>query len=130
MSNILIIKHGSLGDITQISGVLKDIKLNHEDKKIFVLTTFPYAELLTKWMKFFPKENLLILKTEEFNENPSQIFHQVLNFLDLPIQDVKYNKINVGKYSQIDPEIKDKLYEYFKPHNQKLYKLLNRNFDW
>lgn len=89
-----------------------------------------YAELLTKWMKFFPKENLLILKTEEFNENPSQIFHQVLNFLDLPIQDVKYNKINVGKYSQIDPEIKDKLYEYFKPHNQKLYKLLNRNFDW
>ena len=26
MSNILIIKHGSLGDIVQISGVLKDIR--------------------------------------------------------------------------------------------------------
>ena len=26
MSNILIIKHGSLGDISQISGVLRDIR--------------------------------------------------------------------------------------------------------
>ena len=32
MSNILIIKHGSLGDIVQISGVLRDIKETHNDK--------------------------------------------------------------------------------------------------
>ena len=33
MSNILIIKHGSLGDIVQISGVLKDIRETHNDKR-------------------------------------------------------------------------------------------------
>ena len=32
MSNILIIKHGSLGDIVQISGVLKDIRENQGRK--------------------------------------------------------------------------------------------------
>ncbi len=48
MSNILIIKHGSLGDITQISGVLKDIRETYFDKKIFILTTYPYVELLGK----------------------------------------------------------------------------------
>jgi len=47
MSNILIIKHGSLGDIVQISGVLKDIRENHVDKKIFILTTAPYIEFLS-----------------------------------------------------------------------------------
>ena len=47
MSNILIIKHGSLGDIAQISGVLRDIKESHNDKKIFILTTLPYVELLS-----------------------------------------------------------------------------------
>lgn len=47
MSNILIIKHGSLGDIVQISGVLKDIKETHLNDKIFILTTSPYAELLS-----------------------------------------------------------------------------------
>jgi len=48
MSNILIIKHGSLGDIVQISGVLKDIRVTHNDKKIFILTTLPYVEVLSR----------------------------------------------------------------------------------
>ena len=48
MSNILIIKHGSLGDIVQISGVIRDIKEAHKDKKVFILTTVPYVELLSK----------------------------------------------------------------------------------
>ena len=48
MSNILIIKHGSLGDIVQISGVLRDIRESHNDKKIFILTTLPYIELLSR----------------------------------------------------------------------------------
>ena len=48
MSNILIIKHGSLGDIAQISGVLRDIRETHSDKKIFILTTFPYVQLLSQ----------------------------------------------------------------------------------
>ena len=47
MSNILIIKHGSLGDIVQISGVLKDIRENHPEDKILILTTVPYVELLS-----------------------------------------------------------------------------------
>ena len=47
MSNILIIKHGSLGDIVQISGVLRDIRENHPEDKIYILTTAPYVELLS-----------------------------------------------------------------------------------
>ena len=48
MSNILIIKHGSLGDIAQISGVLRDIRESHKNDEIFILTTIPYVELLSR----------------------------------------------------------------------------------
>jgi len=48
MSNILIIKHGSLGDIAQISGVIRDIRETYNSEKIFILTTFPYVELLSR----------------------------------------------------------------------------------
>ena len=48
MSNILIIKHGSLGDIAQVSGAIQDIKENHSNDKIFMLTTLPYKELFLK----------------------------------------------------------------------------------
>tara|TARA_Y100000590_G_C15686751_1_gene1001907 strand:+ start:1 stop:942 length:942 start_codon:yes stop_codon:yes gene_type:complete len=48
MSNILIIKHGSLGDIAQASGAVKDISENHPDDDIYLLTTKPYLDLFKK----------------------------------------------------------------------------------
>lgn len=48
MSNILIIKHGSLGDIVQISGALQDIRNQFKDSKIFILTTFKFKNLFEK----------------------------------------------------------------------------------
>ena len=48
MSNILIIKHGSLGDIAQASGAIQDIFENHRDDQIYFLTTKPYFELFKK----------------------------------------------------------------------------------
>ena len=48
MSNILIIKHGSLGDIAQACGAIKDIFENHRNNKIYLLTTKPYFELFKK----------------------------------------------------------------------------------
>ena len=48
MSNILIIKHGSLGDIAQASGAIQDISENHKNDKIYILTTKPYFDLFKK----------------------------------------------------------------------------------
>jgi len=48
MSNILIIKHGSLGDITQACGAIQDISENHKDDKIYLLTTKSYFDLFKK----------------------------------------------------------------------------------
>ena len=48
MSNILIIKHGSLGDIAQACGAIQDIFENHTDDKIYMLTTKPYVDLFKK----------------------------------------------------------------------------------
>ena len=48
MSNILIIKHGSLGDIAQACGAIQDISTNHNDDDIYLLTTNPYIELFKK----------------------------------------------------------------------------------
>jgi len=48
MSNILIIKHGSLGDIAQACGAIQDISENHKDDQIHLLTTKPYYDLFKK----------------------------------------------------------------------------------
>ncbi len=69
MSNILIIKHGSLGDIAQASGAIQDISENHKNDQIYLLTTKPYLELFKKnpfvqqviLDKRLPKYNLVYL---------------------------------------------------------------------
>ena len=48
MSNILIIKHGSLGDIAQACGAIQDISENHKNDQIHLLTTKPYFDLFKK----------------------------------------------------------------------------------
>ena len=48
MSNILIIKHGSLGDIAQASGAIQDIYDNHKDDFIYLLTSHVYSDLFKK----------------------------------------------------------------------------------
>jgi len=48
MSNILIIKHGSLGDLIQANGAIKDIKEFHSNRKVFLLTSRPYSLFMSE----------------------------------------------------------------------------------
>ena len=65
MSNILIIKHGSLGDIAQASGAIQDIFKNYKDDQIYLLTTIPYFELFKK--NPFIHEVILDKRLSRFN---------------------------------------------------------------
>ena len=48
MSNILIIKLGSLGDLIQSNGAIKDIKKFYPNRKVFLLTTQPYSIFMSE----------------------------------------------------------------------------------
>ncbi len=48
MSNILIIKHGSLGDLIQANGAIKDIKEFYTNRKVFLLTSAPYSIFMSE----------------------------------------------------------------------------------
>ena len=70
MSNILIIKHGSLGDLIQANGAVKDIKNFYKNRKVFLLTTEPYSLFMSECPfldgviidKRLPRWNLFYLK--------------------------------------------------------------------
>ena len=65
MSNILIIKHGSLGDIAQACGAIQDINLAHSKDQIYLLTTKPYLDLFKK--NPFINEVILDKRLSRFN---------------------------------------------------------------
>ena len=69
MSNILIIKHGSLGDLIQANGAIKDIKEFYKNRKVFLLTSEVYSLFMSECPyidgviidKRLPRWNLLYL---------------------------------------------------------------------
>ena len=48
MSNILIIKHGSLGDLIQANGAIKDIKNFYKNRKVLLLTSQSYSIFMSE----------------------------------------------------------------------------------
>ena len=65
MTNVLIIKHGSLGDIAQACGAIQDISENHSNDEIYLLTTKPYVDLFKKNVNI--KEVILDKRLSRFN---------------------------------------------------------------
>lgn len=92
-----------------------------------------YVEQLKRWFVLFPQHQFLILKSEDFFDNPRIIYDKVLDFLGLePWHPTEFKAFNTRtREDQMMPSsTKAYLDSYFRPYNQKLYQLLNMNFEW
>lgn len=95
------------------------------------LYTGMYYEHLKKWYDVFPKERFLIIDSDKFNEKPDFWYNKTLKFLDLKEFHLEeYKKLKKAEYSPINDETRKKMQEFFKPHNEKLYKFLGTDFNW
>ena len=90
-----------------------------------------YAEQLQTWFGLFPRDRFLIERSEDFFEDPALVFKRVLDFLNLPGFDPpRYETFNAFAEGTMAPAIRRQLIETFRPHNERLYDLLGRDFGW
>ncbi|NEP43496.1 MAG: sulfotransferase family 2 domain-containing protein, partial [Okeania sp. SIO2H7] len=90
-----------------------------------------YVEFLKHWMSIFPREQFLILKSEDFYIDPAATMKEVFNFLELPDYKLKnYKKLNSGSYDDISESLRRKLSDFFRPYNQELEDYLGMTFNW
>jgi hypothetical protein len=90
-----------------------------------------YIEQVPKLFEIFPKENILILKSEDLYARTAEIYHETLAFLNLSAVNLpKYEAANQGKYEPMNENTQKKLADYFAPFNAELYRYLKRDFGW
>jgi len=90
-----------------------------------------YANQLACWLEIFTLSQILILKSEDYKSHPEGTYRRVFDSLGLPEWKVPYSRdYNIAKYPPMDPVIKERLYEFFEPHNKRLYELVGRDFRW
>ena len=91
-----------------------------------------YVNQLKRWMEVFPRDQFLIVQSEEFLQNTSQTYQNVLKYLDLPKWEPdEFRLFKKRDYKEkMNVETRKKLSEFFRPNNEKLYEFLGQRFDW
>ena len=97
-----------------------------------------YSIHLKRWLEYFPRENFLIWKSENFRKNPSYHLSQLIAKLGLqPLEEdelsnitsVFYNK-NEYNIELASSEDRTYLHRLYRPFNQQLKTVLEKEFDW
>lgn len=91
-----------------------------------------YAQQLERWFGFFPREQFLILKSEELFEQPVTTMAAVFRFLGLRDVVVSSRRINAGSYDKsnsMDAEVRARLDRLFETPSRDLERLLGNDPD-
>jgi sulfotransferase family protein len=92
-----------------------------------------YMEQLERWLELFPREELLVLATEELSGDPAQSVTAAARFLGLPERPAatdRYRRYNSRPYPAMNPETREQLAAYFEEPNRRLYEFLGRDLGW
>jgi hypothetical protein len=93
-----------------------------------------YAEQLERWLACYPRERLLVLRSEDLAAEPSASLRRALAFLGLdagPGDALRVERRNVGGYdAALDPALRRRLADYFAPHDARLHELIGMEPGW
>jgi len=90
-----------------------------------------YAEHLERWLALFPREQLLVLMSDELLGDPGTVLNKVERFLEVPEwQPTSYPLENVRAYPPMSPTTRDRLRAVFEPHDRRLKELLDLELPW
>ena len=90
-----------------------------------------YAEQLERWLAVFPREQLLVLPSDDLGSNPARAHAQVLEFLGASPQRLdSYPRVYEREYEPMRPETRERLAVEFEEPNRRLYELLGRDLGW
>lgn len=90
-----------------------------------------YALELEHWLRFFPREQMLILNFDAWKREPEQAAARVTEFLGLPPHPYQARRSNRGVYPEPMPaDCREFLTEFYRPWNRQLFDLLGEDWGW
>jgi hypothetical protein len=100
-----------------------------------------YVDHLLRWSKYFNKEQVLVLKSEDFFERTLENLKLIQDFLGLPTWQPELSMLTERQnpylqayrhisYPPMNPVTRQRLETFFEPHNRRLYKYLDVDFGW
>jgi len=90
-----------------------------------------YADQLERWWELFPREQLLVLTTDELGADPASAYARVLEHVGAPPYELQeYPRVFERDYAPMSTETRERLRALFDEPNRRLERLLGRRLGW
>jgi hypothetical protein len=90
-----------------------------------------YFEQIQRWLRFFPREQLMIVDANDLFAEPDATFRAVLRFLELEELSLDaYEKLNAHSYSKMSEQARTFLETRFREPDRALSGFLGRDLGW
>lgn len=107
-----------------------DARQNHS-----YVTRGRYLEQIERWLEHYPRERMLVLLMDDLVARPAETVRSMTDFLGLPEIDTgnagkPIRALESVKLAPMSSTVRERLVEYFRPHNARLEAFLGRELDW
>jgi hypothetical protein len=90
-----------------------------------------YAEQLERLYRFYDRDRVMVIQSEDFYREPNRVLAEVTGWLDLPPITLEVDDDRNGHaYRPMDEDMRRHLIDLYRAPNERLYDLLGRRFDW
>lgn len=90
-----------------------------------------YAEQLARWLAVFPREQLLVVLTDELRDAPDETYRRVLEFVGVEPRSLDaYPPVFSRDYEPMPAETRARLTAEYADANRRLAELLGRELPW
>lgn len=140
-------------DTDKFEDLVIDKKTNAVNTGFRAVQISVYYHHLLRWLKFFKKEQIHVVDGDRLITDPLNEINKVEQFLGLPTKVTEKNiyfNVTRGfycmrtqkveqkclgltkgrKHPYIEQSVLQKLNDFFRPHNKKLFSLIDQRFDW
>ena len=104
---------------------------SYNHKRFAYVSRGVYIKQVKRLLKYYPRDQVLILIHENFYNDPQKNILKVCDFLNLPYYKLKFTKKYLNQsYSKMDKNIKERLEDFYEPFNKELSDYLGIELNW
>ncbi len=103
----------------------------NENRVSYVKRGFYHLQI-EKYLSYFNMQQLLIIESKSLREHSGDTLMKIQDFIEVPNEELSFINSNKSRINEKEKYVEEinSLREFYKPYNDKLFKLIGENYDW
>lgn len=104
---------------------------SHAHQTFSYIARSVYDWQIARLLTLFGRDQVLVLQSERFFENPRPVYERILDFLEVPIWlPHEFPRVNATREEPVAPTTRRRLVHAFTASNERVFEMIGERFTW